>query len=180
MVPEHRRGGRATERLGMSKILTLVSAVAIALVSTFLLVGPASANLISSTSISCTTVSGTFIEFVTVDHPIVWHVKINGGSFQAVTTTENPPGFIGSGSATADISSLTSGFAGQTITVTAFAQWSTGSSSQVTEQVTCDSPPSTTTTTTTAPPPTTTIPVIVAPEVVNAPAAVVVSPSFTG
>ncbi len=162
----------------MSKILTLASVIAVALCTTLLLVGPASANVITGSSISCTTVSGTFIEFVTADHPIVWHVKIGAGDFQTVTTTETPPGFIGSGTASADISSLTSGFAGQTITVQAFAQWATSKSSTITEQVTCDSPPSTTTTT--APPPTTTIPVIVGGVVVTAPTAVVVEPAFTG
>jgi hypothetical protein len=164
----------------MSKILTLASVIAVALFSTILVVGPASANVITDTSISCTTVSGKFIEFVTADHPIVWHVKIGSGDFQAVTTTETPPGFIGSGTASADITSLTNGSAGQTITVSAFAQWTTGKSSTITEQVTCASPPSTTTTTTTAPPPTTTIPVIVGGEIVTAPTAVVVEPAFTG
>jgi len=161
----------------MSKILTLASVIAVALFTTFLLVGPASANVITDSSITCTTVSGKFIEFVTADHPIVWHVKVGDGNFQTVTTTETPPGFIGSGTASADISSLTSGFAGQTITIQAFAQWATGKSSTITDQVTCDSPPSTTTTTTTT---TTTVPVIVGGEIVTAPTAVVVEPAFTG
>jgi hypothetical protein len=168
--------GFVRERLGMAKILTLVGAIVVALATTFVLVGSVGANEITGATITCTEVSGNFIDFVKVDHPIVWNVKINSGSFQTVTTTEAPPGFIGSGTASADISSLTSGFAGQTITVSAFAQWATGKSSTFTEDVTCDAPPTTSTTTTT----TTTIPVIVAPEVVNAPAAVVVAPSFTG
>ena len=73
---------------------------------------------------------------------------------------------------------MTSGFAGQSVTVQAFATWTAHQSQTVTETVTCDSPPSSTTTT--APPPTTTIPVIVGGEVVSAPTAVVVEPSFTG
>ena len=117
----------------MAKILTLVGAIVVAVATTFVLVGSVGANEITGTTITCTEVSGNFIEFVKVDHPIVWNVKINSGSFQTVTTTETPPGFIGSGTASADISSLTSGFAGQTITVSAFAQWATGKSSTFTE-----------------------------------------------
>lgn len=159
----------------MAKILTLVGAIVVALATTLVLVASSGANEISGATITCTEVSGNFVDFVKVDHPIVWNVKINDGSFQAVTTTETPPGFIGSGTASADISSLTSGFAGQTITVQAFAQWATSKSGTFTEQVTCDVPPSTSTTTTT-----TTIPVIVSPEVVTAPTAVVAAPTFTG
>ena len=162
----------------MSKIITLVCVLAVAVTSAFLLVGSASANDLKGTTITCTEVSGSFTDFVKVDHPIVWHVKINDGAFQTMPTTETPPGFIGSGTASADISSLTSGFAGQSITVQAFATWTANQSQTVTETVTCDSPPSSTTTT--APPPTTTIPVIVGGEVVSAPTAVVVEPSFTG
>ena len=165
----------------MSRIFTLACVFAIALTGAFLIVGSASANEIAGTTITCSEVSGNFIEFVQTDHPIVWHVSINGGPFQTVPTTETPTNFNGSGTATADISSLTSGFAGQSITVAAFATWTGHTSATVTETVTCDAPPSsTTTTTTTAPATTTTIPVIVSGEVVTAPTAVVASPSFTG
>jgi hypothetical protein len=163
----------------MSRIFTLVCVFALAVTTTFLLVGSASANDLKGTTITCTEVSGSFVEFVAVDHPIVWHVKVNDGQFQAVPTTETPPGFIGAGTASADISSLTSGFAGQEITVQAFATWTGHQSQTVTETVTCDSPPSSTTTTT-APPPTTTIPIIVGGEIVTAPTAVVAAPTFTG
>jgi hypothetical protein len=104
-------------------------------------------------------------------------VSVNGGAFQAMPTTETPPGFIGSGTATADISSLTSGFGGQSVTVKAFATWTGHTSPTLTESVTCAAPPTTTPTTT---PPTTTIPVTVGGEIVNAPTAVVAAPSFTG
>jgi hypothetical protein len=163
----------------MSRIFTLVCVLAVAVSGAFLLVGSASANDLTGTTITCSEVSGSFVEFVKVDHPIVWHVKVNDGQFQTLPTTETPPGFIGAGTATADISSLTSGFAGQSVTVQAFASWTAHQSQTVTETVTCDSPPSSTTTTTSAPP-TTTVPVIVGGEIVNAPTAVVVEPAFTG
>ncbi|HZP27558.1 MAG TPA: hypothetical protein VFC99_01285 [Acidimicrobiia bacterium] len=160
----------------MSRIFTLACVLAVALATAFLIIGSASANDLTGTSITCTEVSGSFVQFVKADHPIVWHVSVNGGAFQTLPTTETPPGFIGSGTATADISALTSGFAGQSVTVKAFATWTAHTSPTVTETVTCDAPPSSTTTTTT----TTTIPVIVGGEIVSAPTAVVASPSFTG
>jgi hypothetical protein len=160
----------------MARIFTLVCVLAAALAGALLLVGSASANDITGTTITCTEVSGSFVAFVKVDHPIVWHVSVNGGAFQTLPTTETPPGFIGAGTASADISSLTSGFGGQSVTVQAFATWTAHTSPTVSETVTCDAPPSSTTTTTT----TTTIPVTVAGEVVIAPTAVVAAPSFTG
>src|SRR5690349_11078899 len=163
----------------MSRIFTIVCVLATALAGVLLIVGSASANNLTGTTITCTEVSGTFVDFVKVDHPIVWHVSVNGGAFQALPTTETPPGFIGSGTASADISSLTSGFAGQSVTVKAFATWTGHTSATVTESVTCDAPPSSTTTTTTTPT-TTTVPVIVGGEIVTAPTAVVAAPSFTG
>src|SRR5690242_15767307 len=108
----------------MSRIIALACVLAAALAGALLIVGSASANDLKGTSITCTEVSGSFADFVKVDHPIVWHVSVNGGAFQAMPTTETPPGFVGSGTATADISSLTSGFAGQAVTVKAFATWS--------------------------------------------------------
>src|SRR5689334_20092304 len=102
---------REEGRLGMSRIFTIVCVLATALAGVLLIVGSASANNLTGTTITCTEVSGTFVDFVKVDHPIVWHVSVNGGAFQALPTTETPPGFIGSGTASADISSLTSGFA---------------------------------------------------------------------
>ena len=161
----------------MTRIFTLVCVLAAAVASAFLLVGSASANDLKGTTITCTEVSGSFVDFVKIDHPIVWHVKINDGAFQALPTTETPPGFIGSGTALRTSPRLTSGFAGQSVTVQAFATWTAHQSQTITETVTCEGPP---TTTTTAPPTTTTIPVIVGGEVVSAPTAVVAEPSFTG
>jgi hypothetical protein len=163
----------------MSRIFTFACVLATALAGVLLIVGSASANDLKGTTITCTEVSGSFVEFVQADHPIVWHVSVNGGAFQALPTTETPPGFIGAGTASADISSLTSGFAGQSVTVKAFATWTGHTSATITESVTCDAPPSSTTTTTTTPT-TTTVPVIVGGEVVTAPTAVVAAPSFTG
>ena len=162
----------------MSRIIALACVLAAALAGALLIVGSASANDLKGTSITCTEVSGSFVDFVKVDHPIVWHVSVNGGAFQALPTTETPAGFIGSGTATADISALTSGFGGQSVTVKAFATWTAHTSPTLTQSVTCDAPP--TSTPTTAPPTTTTIPVTVGGEIVTAPTAVVAAPSFTG
>jgi hypothetical protein len=145
----------------MSRIITLACVLAAALAGALLIVGSASANDLKGTSVTCTEVSGSFVDFVKVDHPIVWHVSVNGGAFQAMPTTETPPGFFGSGTATAEI----------------FATWTGHTSPTLTESVTCAAPPTTTPTTT---PPTTTIPVTVGGEIVNAPTAVVAAPSFTG
>ncbi len=158
----------------MAKLWKLVAVVGAGLGVFALMVPASSANELKAVTINCTEVSGSFIDFVPVDHPIVWHVRVGNGAFQALPTTETPPGFIGSGTASADISALTSNLNGATVTVEAFATWVAHTSATTSESVTCGTAP----TTTTAPPTTTTtIPIQVSPEVV---VAVQTQPAFAG
>jgi hypothetical protein len=138
-----------------------------------LLAGSASGHSLSGATITCDAVTGTFHDFTAGDHPIVWHVKVADGSFTDVSTVESPPAFVGSGTATADISALTSTLQGTSATVQAFATWSTGQSATTSADLTCGTPevsPATTPTT-----PTTLAPQVSAGEA-TAPAAVRVTP----
>jgi hypothetical protein len=85
-------------------------------------------------------VSATFTDFGASDHPIVWHAQVGGGPSQTVATTESPPGFVGSGVASADITALTDQLNGSTATVSVFATWPGGQSATTSAQLTCGTP----------------------------------------
>jgi hypothetical protein len=149
--------------------------VLVAYAFTLAFAGAAFAHNQDSASGSCTEVSGTFSQFAAGDHPIVWHVSVNGGAFQTVPTSESPPGFVGTGTATAGISALTAsigtaaapdastpvaGAETPTGTVAFFATWPGGQSATTSMLLSAcaQSPPTTTTPPTTAPPTTTSPP----------------------
>jgi hypothetical protein len=109
---------------------------------------------LSGASITCSTVSGTFNGFRASDHPIVWHVRVGNGSFQSAATVESPSSFVGSGSASANISAMTDQLHGTSATVQAFATWASGQSATTSALLTCGVAvsPATASPTTTSPP----------------------------
>ena len=120
-----------------------------------LLASAASGHQPSTATVSCASVSATFTDFGASDHPIVWHVQVGGSPSQTVATAESPPGFVGSGAASADITALTDQLNGSTATVSVFATWPGGQSATTGTQLTCGrpqvSPTAPTTSTTLAP-----------------------------
>ena len=124
----------------MTKLIRSAAAVAFGVALIAMLAGPAEGHESSTMSITCSTVSGTFGNFATGNHPIVWHVQVGSGAVQTVVTTETPPAFLGSGSATADITALTAPLNGTTATVQAFATWPGGQSATQTAELTCGVP----------------------------------------
>ena len=125
----------------MKRLLRLAAGFAVAAGVVPLLAGPASGHTLSSATITCSAVSGTFDGFNSASsHPIVWHIAVGAGSFQEVTTTESPPNFVGSGTATADISALTDQLHAASATVKAFATWPTGQSATESQVLTCGTP----------------------------------------
>jgi hypothetical protein len=123
-----------------TKLIRLVIGAAIAAGIVPLLAGDASGHQMTGTTISCAGVSGHFTDFGSADHPIVWHVDVAGSGFQAVATSETPDNFVGSGTASADISAMTSGLHGTSATVQAFATWPGGQSATTSAMVTCGVP----------------------------------------
>lgn len=137
--------------------------VLVAFALTLAFAGTAFAHFEQSATISCSTVTGSFTEFGSGDHPIVWHVSVGGGAFQTVATTEQPPGFVGTGTATGDVTALTKAIGPAGATVSYYATWPGGQSATTTTQLAdCGSPPAppptTSPPTTTSPPPTTSPP----------------------
>jgi hypothetical protein len=106
-----------------------------------LLASAASGHQPSTATVSCASVSATFTDFGASDHPIVWHVQVGAGAFQTVATAESPPGFVGSGVASADITALTDQLNGSTATVSVFATWPGGQSATTGTQLTCGTSP---------------------------------------
>jgi hypothetical protein len=122
--------------------------VLVAFALTLAFAGTAFAHNQDSASISCSSVSGSFTQFGATDHPIVWHVSVAGGAFQAIASVESPPGFVGSGTATANIATLTDAIGPAGSAVSYYADWPGGRSPTSTAQLAnCGGPP--------APPPTT-------------------------
>jgi hypothetical protein len=141
---------------------------------------PAGAHEYSNFSLSCTSVSMTVTTDNLSNPPYTWNVKIGAGSFQTVPTTEtvqpSSPD-VDVRIVTGDISALTAGLQGATVTVTAFVSWAAlpNGDQNLTGTVTCGTAPTTTTT------PTEVSPVVVtAPAVATAPTAVVATPKLTG
>jgi hypothetical protein len=128
--------------------------VLVAFALTIAFAGTAFAHHQDSASLNCATVTGTFSQFGSGDHPIVWHVALDGHAYQAVATAESPPGFVGNGTATAGIATLTKALGPAGGSVSAYADWPGGRSPTITAQVTCDAPPPTTSPPPTSPPPT--------------------------
>jgi hypothetical protein len=124
----------------MRTFARLAVGVAIAAGAVPLLAGPASGHELSGATVTCTQVSGTFHDFGASDHPIVWHVQVGAGSSQAVATAESPPNFVGSGTATADISAMTGQLHGASATVQAFATWPGGQSTMSSAVLVCGVP----------------------------------------
>ncbi len=124
----------------MKQLMRVAVAVTIAAGVPALLAGPASGHDLSASALTCTEVSGTFHDFTAGEHPIVWHVQVAGGAYQSVATTESPAAFVGSGSATADITTLTSVLNGTTATVRAYAAWPGGQSATQSVDLTCGLP----------------------------------------
>jgi hypothetical protein len=113
---------------------------------------PAGAHDVSGFSVSCSTVTATVADTNTPDlndHPMVWNVRIDGGAFQLVTSTETNVGGPGEDvvTLTADISSFTSNLEGGSATVEAFVSFPSGTLPAMTGTVTCGTTPTTPTTT---------------------------------
>jgi hypothetical protein len=131
--------------------------VLVAFALTLAFAGTAFAHNQESSTVSCDSVSGSFTQFAASDHPIVWHVSVDGGAFQAVATTESPAGFVGSGTASAGIATLTKAIGPSGGNVSYYAAWPGGQTGTTTAHLsTCDTPPTTPPTTPppTSPPPT--------------------------
>ena len=121
----------------MKNLFRLAAGLAVAVGVVPLLAGPATGHDLSGATITCGTVSGTFHDFAASDHPIVWHVKVGNGSFQTAATVESPSKFVGSGSATANVSAMTDQLHGTSATVQAFATWPSGQSATTSAVLTC-------------------------------------------
>ena len=126
--------------------------VLVAFALTLAFAGTAFAHYQQSATVSCSTVSGTFSAFGAADHPIVWHVAVDGAAFQSVATTEHPAGFVGTGTASGDVTALTKTIGPAGATVSYYATWPGGrSATQSGHLSSCDAPP---VPPTTSPPPT--------------------------
>jgi hypothetical protein len=121
----------------MKRLIRLAIGVAVIVGVVPVLAGPASGHDVSGTTISCSEVSGTFHDFGTADHPIVWHVAVGRGATQTVATVETPAGFAGSGTASAGIATLTDQLAGTSAMITAFATWPGGQSATTSTDLAC-------------------------------------------
>jgi hypothetical protein len=124
----------------MTKLSRSAAVAAFAIILVVMLASPAVGHESSAMSITCSTVSGTFDHFTAGNHPIVWHVHVGAGATQTVATTETPPAFVGSGSATAGISAVTAQLNGTPATVRAFATWPGGQSATQAAELTCGVP----------------------------------------
>ncbi len=124
----------------MTKLIRLASAVTLAIAVVALLAGPAAGHELDRATLTCSGVSGTFHDFTAQEHPIVWHVQVGNATPQVVATTESPSAFVGSGTAAADITALTSQLNGTTATVQAFATWPGGQSATQSAELTCGVP----------------------------------------
>jgi len=124
----------------MKTLIRLVVGAALAAGIVPLLAGPASGHQLSGTTINCAQVSGTFHDFGPSDHPIVWHVNVGSNGWQTFTATESPQTFVGTGTATADITAMTDELHGSSATVEAFATWPGDQSATTSATVTCGVP----------------------------------------
>jgi hypothetical protein len=143
----------------MRRRLLAITVLVLIVSSVVVLAGTAGAHSGQVISGDCAQVSASFSDFAAADHPISFQVSVGGAPFQTVAAVESPPNFVGAGTATADISSLTAVLQGSSGSVAVFAEWSAGQTDTATYTVTCGTPPPPPTTPpTTQPPPTTTTP----------------------
>ena len=149
----------------MRRPLLAISVLVLIVSSVFLFAGTAGAHTGQVISADCTQASASFSDFAATDHPISFQVSVLGGPTQSVAAVESPPNFVGAGTASADISSLTAVLRGSPGSIVVFAEWSAGRTDTATVTVTCGTPPPPSTTTpppppstASAPPPTTTPP----------------------
>ena len=164
------------------------AAIGVLAFASFLLVGTAGANHLApgtAVTLTCSTASADYQSFAEGDLPITFHVTVNGETHDLVASADAVP----DGTASVDISSLTSGFNGAAGTLSADVTWAThpaheGAVGPV--DLTCGETPTTTPTTTTTPqvsPADVVAPAaVVSPPAAAAPAVAVtnVSPQFTG
>ncbi len=143
----------------MRRRLLAITVLVLIVSSVVVLAGTAGAHTGQVISGDCAQVSATFSDFAATDHPISFQVSVGGGPFQTVAAVESPPNFVGAGTATGDISSLTAVLPGSSGSVAVFAEWSGGRTGTATFTVTCGTPPPPTTT----PPPSTTPPTTTSP-----------------
>jgi hypothetical protein len=138
---------------------------------------PAGAHEITDFSLSCTTVSATLTTDNPSIHPVTWNVKVGDADFVAVPTTETHVGPVDQDVTlvTADVSALTAGLQGQTVTVQAFLSWAALPDGDQTfsASVTCGIPP-------TPPAPPDVSPAVTDPTTAPAAAPVLVNAHFTG
>ena len=153
-----------TAGVSMRRPLLAISVLVLIVSSVFLFAGTAGAHTGQVISADCTQASASFSDFAATDHPISFQVSVLGGPTQSVAAVESPPNFVGAGTASADISSLTAVLHGSPGSIVVFAEWSAGRTDTATVTVTCGTPPPPSTTTpppppsTTSPPPPTTTP----------------------
>ena len=124
----------------------IVTLITIILASFFVWAGTAVAHEGDIVSADCTSVSASFVDFASTDHPISFSVSVAGGASQTVAGVESPPAFEGAGTATADISALTATLDGTSGSLSVYAFWNGGQTATATYTVTCGTP--------TPPPPT--------------------------
>ena len=91
----------------MRRPLLAISVLVLIVSSVFLFAGTAGAHTGQVVSADCTQASASFSDFAATDHPISFQVSVLGGPTQSVAAVESPPNFVGAGTASADISSLT-------------------------------------------------------------------------
>ena len=139
----------------MRRNLLAISVLVLIVSSVVVFAGTAGAHTGQVISADCAQANASFSDFAATDHPISFQVSVLGGPSQSVAAVESPPNFVGAGTATADISSLTAVLKGSSGSVAVFAEWSAGRTDTATVTVTCGTPPPPSTTT---PPPTTTPP----------------------
>lgn len=155
--------------------------------ASFLLVGTAGANHLApgtAVTLTCSTASAEYQSFAEADLPITFHITVNGVTHDLVASADAAP----DGTATVDISSLTSGFNGSAGTVSADVTWTNHSTHEGAigpVDLTCGEAPPTTTTPQVSPAVVVSPATVVsppAPAATAAPAVAVtnVSPQFTG
>jgi hypothetical protein len=142
-----------TAGVSMRRPLLAISVLVLIVSSVFLFAGTAGAHTGQVISADCTQASASFSDFAATDHPISFQVSVLGGPTQSVAAVESPPNFVGAGTASADISSLTAVLHGSPGSIVVFAEWSAGRTDTATVTVTCGTPPPPSTTTPPPPPP---------------------------
>ena len=130
------------------KYFEAAAAIGVLAFASFLLVGTAGANHLApgtAVTLTCSTASAEYQSFAEADLPITFHITVNGVTHDLVASADAAP----DGTATVDISSLTSGFNGNAGTVSADVTWTNHSTHEGAigpVDLTCGEAPPTTTT----------------------------------